>query len=144
VTETTYSENRARIVLGLEFLFLGIIFGAGLGLREIGLRIGAGVLLVAMLILFWRAFQSATLVIQEDVIVARSLLRNIHLRLREITGVRIAKGMVGLYERSYLVFDLIDGRHIAFKSMNSSPKQEGSAVEQAARDIANLIAAKPS
>jgi len=82
------------------------IFGAVTGLPTAALAV--------------RGFRSCTLLIDEDGVTVRTLLRRRRWSLDQVLGATIETGYVGMYERSFLVIHLINGRVYECREINTS------------------------
>jgi hypothetical protein len=120
-------------------LFIALLAFSQVGTPKIGFRVFYATLGALGLIFSFLAFQSATLVIKGDTIVLRSFVRRT-IPIDRLSNVRVRNGMVGMYEREYLVLTMDDGKEITFRSMNS-PRGAGlaGAAGAAARQLEMTI-----
>ncbi len=70
-----------------------------------------------------RAIRSSNVVVREDVIETRSMLRTRHFATAALSGADVAVGRVGvvLYRREYLLLRCKDGHEVPFKELNAKP-----------------------
>jgi hypothetical protein len=97
-----------------------------------------------------RGFRSSTLLIDEDCVTVRTLLRRRRWSLDQILGGSIETGYVGMYERRFPVLHLVGGGAYECREINTSAAKSEElapiveAVNQAVRERAAPRAERPS
>ncbi len=139
-----FANRPAQIALAVFAGILGILGVAGLIAENGSLIAGIGFIAAAGLILS-RALQSATVIVSDRVVIARSVFRRRRFDLSELRRAELAVGKVGIngFDREYLVLKRLDGGEFAFKELNArlvKPPNCDSVVRRATRCINGLIA----
>lgn len=68
-----------------------------------------------------RGFRSSTLLIDDDCVTVRTLLRRRRWSLEQILRASVEAGYVGMYDRRFPVIHFVDGRFYECREINTSP-----------------------
>jgi hypothetical protein len=126
----TYKRQGQTMILTGFFGFLALWSLAALLLNESTQnRVEAVAGLILSMVFAIRAARSATVVQTEDEVIARSLLRTVHINKPSVSGFGVATGDIGLYGGrrggSYLVVDLVDGGRRSLKGFTGPADDSG-------------------
>lgn len=96
----------------------------------------------------FRALRASSVVVREDDVEIRSIVRTKRHRLADVGRVEVAYSRLGLYGsgREYLVFLRTDGRQESFMELNCRPPRDpdgDSVVRQAAAHINDRLGGRP-
>lgn len=137
-----FTNAGARVLImgaGLVFVLIGLAgLPGGQGLTPPGV-----VSVAAGLILIWRGYMSATVIVGDGEVCLRSIFRTRRFDSCEVSGAEVAIGWTGPtgLAREYLVLNLRDGTTVEFKELNAARSPDSSAVVDRAADAVRSQAA---
>lgn len=135
-----FSRHWPGVVLGIAFCCFFLI-GAGLVAAPHSASdtpFGLGLMVVCAW-LSYRSFRGAGLVVDNETLRARGLLRTRRWDVGTVRKVDVAVSRVGLYERAFICVELAGRSPFRFTQFNTSPRRRGD-LEQLAAGINTFLA----
>jgi hypothetical protein len=142
-----FSNELARfafVVAGFWFAIIGLAeLTAGHSI-DAGQRISGACLTGAGLWFAWRGNRSTTVIVGDERVILRSLIKTRSYAVGDLLGARVEIGRTGPngFGREYLVLECRDGSTVPFKELNARPSKtqpEESVVQEAASTIRQRV-----
>jgi hypothetical protein len=136
--EARFRNRQAQVALAT---FSGLIAFIGLaGITQRGSRLSGVVFLVLGVASLIRALRSSDVIVDDEAVYARSILRTRRFPLADLDRVQVEVGRTGMngFGREYLRLYLKEDRDFSFRELNSKPSlpdEHASVVQQAAAAI---------
>jgi hypothetical protein len=139
----TFNNRTAQLALA-GFSILIAVIGLAM-LTDASARVSGIIFFVLGACFTVRAMRSSSVILRDDEVETRSILRTRRYALSELEGVDVAVGRTGLngFGREHLVLHRQDGTRVVFKDMNAKPSTaHDTNVRRAAKAITDSLRAR--